>query len=120
MELGFMFRISHLIFAFGVSALVVCAGGCGYLNPYNQIKPDMLKNPNGKLCWAPSNSPLTIPRDRCANEKAQPSLDRCVAKLERAWHWYTPVEDVDSNVIRCMQIEGWERAVYEGFIVILG
>ena len=43
-----------------------------------------------------------------------------MGNLERLSHWYTPTEDVEANIMLCMEAEGWRRAVYEGYIVILG
>jgi hypothetical protein len=104
----------------GGAILTLAVAGCASLNPYPQAGAHMLEKPHGKFCWVPKGSPIFGHRENCANDQASPSLKKCLDKLERNSHWYSPSDEAEGNILQCMNDEGWGRSLIEGFIVTPG
>nr|WP_199047140.1 hypothetical protein [Dyella sp. ASV24] len=109
--------ISRLLASLPIATLTI---GCTQLNPYVRAKPHMLEAPYATLCWAPKVAPLPVSQDRCENGPADASLENCVDQLGQSSHWYTPTENVEDNILRCMDGKGWKRAILKGYLVTPG
>jgi hypothetical protein len=112
----------HQRFARLGSVLVITAltVSCSYFNPYVQRGPHMLESPHAKLCWVPKGSLSPAHQGQCQSDPAYSSLRTCLDQLEQSSHWYTPIENVDTSIMRCMNGEGWDRAIVDGYIVTPG
>jgi hypothetical protein len=102
------------------SILILMMGGCASNSLSKKTAANILDVPHGKFCWVPKGSPVFDHKENCANTRAQPSIQICLNTLERTSHWYSPSDKFEGRFLQCMNNEGWDRSLIEGYIVTLG